>query len=117
MAHDRAGVEQEMTGPLPHVEPEATSSVAVYRLSIALLVIAVLLGGGGANPPLFEAVIQLASIPLLGAVALRFDATRVRGLALAGLVLLACCAAIPLAQLVPLPASKRHITGWPTSGR
>lgn len=104
-AYERAGAGPAMTGPLAHAGAEARSSVAVYRLTVALLVIAVLLGGGGANPPLFELFIEVASIPLLGAVVLQFDRSRVRGPALAGIVLLACFAAIPLAQLVPLPAS------------
>ncbi len=94
-----------MTGPIAPAGSAEGSSTVVYRLSLALLVIAVLLGGGGANPPLFEALIELASVPLLGAVVLNFDASRTRGLALAGVVLLAGFAAIPLVQLMPLPAS------------
>lgn len=105
MAYERGGTERAMTGPFTHAGSEATSSFAIYRLTIVLLVIAVLLGGGGANPPLFEAIIEVASIPVLGAVVLHFDRGRMRGLALAGIVLLACVAAIPIVQLVPLPAS------------
>ena len=84
---------------------ENQTQTALFACALLLLVVATLFGGASQGNALSLAAVEVASLPLLFVgLYLVFAGTAPRG-ALLPLILLAVIVAVPVVQLIPLPAS------------
>lgn len=84
--------------PVPRVGPDTASRYASF-----LLVLAMFFGGGTRQGAWSDALVELASLPLLAWSIFTIDFGRLGRLARFGLVIMAAIILIPLVQLIPLP--------------
>ncbi len=85
--------------------PENQTQTALFSCALLLLVVATLFGGASQGNALSLAAVEVASLPLLFAsLYLVFAGAAPKGSVLP-LILLALIVAVPVAQLIPLPAS------------
>jgi O-antigen ligase len=86
-------------------DAENQTQTALFACSLLLLVVATIFGGASQGNALSLAAVEIASLPLLFVgLYLVFAGTAPRG-SLVPLILLALVVAVPVLQLIPLPAS------------